>query len=67
MFKFERANPFPKGITTQPIKERANVKTGANIKIIKLELLGKIVSFKNNFNPSAKGCKIPKNPIIFGP
>lgn len=31
------------------------------------ELLGKIVSFKNNFNPSLKGCNNPQKPTIFGP
>ena len=33
----------------------------------KLELEGKIVSFKNNFNPSAIGCNKPKKPTTLGP
>ena len=32
-----------------------------------LELLGKMVSLANNFNPSANGCNKPKKPITFGP
>ena len=35
--------------------------------MIILELLGNIVSFTNNFNPSASGCNKPKKPITFGP
>ena len=30
-------------------------------------LLGIIVSFKNNFKPSANGCNKPKNPTTLGP
>ena len=67
IFKLDKANPFPKGITAHPAKAKANVNTGAKIKISILELFGKIVSFKNNFKPSANGCRIPKNPTIFGP
>lgn len=67
IFKFANANPSPKGTTIHPAKDKANVNTGANIKIIILELFGKIVSFRNNFKPSAKGCNSPKNPTIFGP
>lgn len=59
MFKSANEKPLPKGITTQPAKDSAKVKIGAKINIIKLELLGKIVSFKNNFKPSAKGCNNP--------
>ena len=58
-FKFDKANPSPKGTTTQPDNANPKVNTGAKIKIIILELFGKIVSFKNNFNPSANGCNNP--------
>ena len=57
--KFDKANPSPKGTTTHPDKANPNVNTGAKIKIIILELFGKTVSFKNNFNPSANGCNNP--------
>ena len=30
-------------------------------------LYGIIVSFNNNFKPSAMGCKKPKKPTVFGP
>jgi hypothetical protein len=40
---------------------------GASKNIILFDLLGIIVSFINNFKPSAKGCKIPKIPTTFGP
>jgi hypothetical protein len=63
----DSAKPSPKGITTHPAKANPKVNTGEKIKIIMLELFGKIVSFKNNFKPSANGCNIPKNPTIFGP
>jgi hypothetical protein len=45
-----------KGITAQLIKLNINDNIGANKKI-KLELLGKVVSFANNFKPSARACK----------
>lgn len=53
------AKPSPKGITAQPANASAKVNIGAKIKINKLELFGKTVSFKNNFKPSAKGCRRP--------
>jgi hypothetical protein len=59
IFKSANANPFPKGTTTHPAKDNANVNTGANVKIIIFELLGKIVSLRNNFKPSANGCSSP--------
>jgi len=67
IFKLDNAKPFPNGITAQPASAKPKVNTGDNIKIIILELLGNTVSFKKSFNPSAKGCNNPKNPIIFGP
>ena len=33
----------------------------------KFALEGKIVSFTNNFKPSAKGCNKPKTPTTLGP
>ena len=44
---------WPKGITAHPINDNKKVNTGASIKITTLALLGKIVSFTNNFKPSA--------------
>lgn len=40
---------------------------GDKIKIIQLARTGIITSFNNNFNPSAKACRIPQNPTTFGP
>lgn len=40
---------------------------GAATKVAKLALLGKTVSFKSNFEPSARGCDNPRNPTTFGP
>jgi len=40
---------------------------GAKIKIIMFALLGKIVSFVNNFKPSAKGCNKPYIPTTLEP
>ncbi len=56
-----------KGITAQFIKLNIKVEIGAIINIILLALLGIIVSFSNNFNPSANGCNKPNIPITFGP
>lgn len=67
IFKSAKAKPLPNGITVHPANDKPNVNTGANINIIRLELFGKIVSFKNNFNPSANGCSKPKKPTTFGP
>jgi hypothetical protein len=54
-----------KTVQVRKLKNKANI--GAIINTILLDLLGIIVSFINNFKPSAKGCKIPKNPTTFGP
>ena len=40
---------------------------GAKINNKVLALPGKIVSFTNNFKPSAKGCNKPKIPTKLGP
>ena len=55
------------GITAQPIKLKIKVIIGAIKKIVKLELLGIIVSLTNNFKPSANGCNRPINPMTLGP
>ena len=44
-----------------------NEKKGDNKKKKKFDLKGIETSFKRSFNPSAKGCKIPKNPTLEGP
>ena len=41
---------------------KKNTEIGVNKKITVFALLGKIVSLKNNFKPSAIGCVKPKNP-----
>lgn len=66
-FKSDNTICSDKGRTAQPIKLKIKVNIGAIKNIIILELLGKIVSFTNNFNPSANGCNKPKKPITFGP
>ena len=58
---------WEKGITAHPIKLNKKDNTGASKKIARFELLGKVVSLTNNFNPSAKACNKPMNPITFGP
>ena len=54
-------------MTAQPIKLRVKVIKGAKINNNVSALLGIIVSLRNNFNPSDKGCNIPIKPITFGP
>lgn len=44
-----------------------NVKKGAKRNKSLFALFGKTISFTINFNASAKGCKIPQNPVILGP
>jgi hypothetical protein len=56
-----------KGKTAQPIKLKIKVSIGAIKNMLILELLGNIVSFTNNFKPSAKGCNKPKTPTTLGP
>ena len=59
--------PSSKGTTAHEIKANKKVMKGAPKKRRILELLGNTGSLTNNFNPSAKGCKIPKNPTTLGP
>jgi len=54
-FKLQSTIPSTNGITAHPIKLKIKAKEGANKKRLKLELFGKVVSFTNNFNPSARG------------
>ena len=54
-------------MTAQTKRLIKNVIIGANMKIKVFALLGKMVSFTNNFKPSAKACNIPKRPTTFGP
>ena len=49
------------------MKLKNKVKNGANTNKNLLDLLGKMISFTISFNASAKGCKIPQNPVILGP
>ncbi len=51
--------PKTKNIKVFEIEENKNINT--------LELLGIMISFNNNFKPSARGCNNPKKPTIFGP
>ena len=59
--------PVPNGITIHPIKLRKKARTGTNRNNSLLVFPGNIVSFENNFNPSAKGCKIPNVPTTLRP
>ena len=59
--------PSEIGITLQATKDRAKDIIGARIKIILFALVGIIVSFENNFIPSANGCNNPKKPTTLGP
>jgi hypothetical protein len=54
-------------MTAQLMKLKYKVKNGASKKSTLLALFGIITSFKISFSASAKGCKIPTNPVIFGP
>lgn len=54
------------GITLQPNKLNMNVNTGANKNIYMLTELGIIVSFANNFKPSANACNKPYKPTTWG-
>lgn len=67
--KFKSAKIIPKfiGIIDQISKLKKKQKKGANKNNNLSAFVGKIVSLKNNFNPSAIGCNNPKNPIKFGP
>lgn len=67
IFKLITKDFVLKGITAHPIKLKYNVKNGAKINKNLLERLGMIISFTISFKASAKGCKTPQNPVIFGP
>ena len=56
-----------KGITTQLIKLRNNVKNGAKKNKILCDFKGIIISLESSFKPSANGCKNPHNPTTLGP
>jgi hypothetical protein len=55
------------GIQLQLNKLKNSVIIGAAKKQSLFDLLGKIISFKKSFKPSAIGCKIPQNPTTLGP
>jgi len=59
--------PISKGSTAQLNTLKKNVIMGAKIKRRTLDLLGKIISLKINFKPSANGCKNPQIPTTLGP
>lgn len=50
----------PNGKTAQPTGLSMKVVIGAAIEVAGLALLGKTVSFKSDFKPSARGCSSPK-------
>ena len=58
---------YEKGITAQLIKLSMKDNKGAKRKMIRLELLGKVVSFTNSFKPSARACNNPIKPTTLGP
>ena len=59
--------PTPNGITDQETKAVVKPNIGASMKIRLLDWVGIIVSFENNFRPSAIGCIIPVKPTVLGP
>jgi hypothetical protein len=56
-----KTTPYLKGITNQFKRLKKKTAIGVNKKITVFALLGKIVSLKNNFKPSAMGCVNPKS------
>jgi len=54
-------------MTTQLATAKPQVNIGANKKMIKLALLGKMLSLASNFNASAIVCSNPKIPTVLGP
>ncbi len=58
---------WEKGITAHETTLNKNERTGASTKIAKFELLGKVVSLTNSFNPSDNACNKPINPTTLGP
>jgi len=63
----EITTPLLKGITDHANRLKVNIKIGDNIKIIKFDELGIIVSFNINLTPSAKAWKNPYKPTTLGP
>ena len=49
-----------KGITAQAAKAGAMASTGPSKNNVLFEAVGRIISLKSNFNPSATGCNKPK-------
>lgn len=60
-------DPSSNGITAHAINDIINPNIGAIRYIIIFACVGKIVSFANNFTPSANGCNSPKTPTTLGP
>ena len=58
---------LPHGITAPTIIAVSMARHGPRINKNLDEKLGMISSLKNNFNPSASGCKIPNGPARLGP
>ena len=63
----ETTKPGANGITAHPAKLKTIVIIGANKKTNLFDPLGIIFSLVSNFKASAKLCKSPKGPTIFGP
>lgn len=55
------------GIRAQLAKLRTKVSRGAKLNKNLFALIGTIISFTNNFKPSAKGCNKPQKPTTLGP
>lgn len=55
------------GINTQINKPIIRAKQGETKNRTQFALTGTTISFKNNFNPSAKACNNPQNPVTLGP
>ena len=60
-------NDFPQGITAPVIREINIVKPGPKMNNNLSAPFGIKSSLKKNFPPSAKGCKSPQKPALFGP
>jgi hypothetical protein len=67
LFKLNNLVYKSKEITTQPTKLKNKVKNGPKINKKLFVFEGIISSLITNFKPSAKGCKKPQIPTIFGP
>src|SRR6476646_9010545 len=60
-------NLLPQGTTAPIIIDVSMARQGPRMNKNLEEKFGMISSLKNNFNPSANGCSIPKGPARFGP